>query len=757
MIIRMRLHFNIKNKKFLIQWLLLLGVLFFLSTLVVLNLYVNHQRTLERESDRLETQARVLAENIQSQLGSANNALQVAAYKLKHLQSKQQLNDIQLQLKTIADSIPGVSYVGILDADGKLLYSNIPQYIGQNFAYRPYFSAVKTQPSENTLYISSPFKNKLNEYVISVSRMLAKPDGSFNGMVTATLDPKYFTTLMRSVLYAPDMWDAIAHSDGELFLMQPPHEMLYGTNMSRPGSMFSQHSASGKIATVLVGNVQVTQQFRLIAQHTVQAGVWGADNTLVAAVSRDYDAVLEEWRHDLMMQLSLLLVIYVTSIFSLHAYHRRQYVLQQQARQAQALANRLSLALDHIPAYIYMKNLQHQYVYANKPTLELFNCSAEELIGSDDTRFFPPETVAQLNEIDTRVFETRQDNSEQVVSFDENGQQRVYWEVKTPIYDDHDPEKLWGLCGISSDITTLKHQEAALRESEKRFHSTFASAPIGMAIVGLDGRFLQVNAALADIVGYSIEALQKKTFQQITYPEDLQTDLVQFEQLRDGLIKNYQLEKRYFHNKGNLIWVLLSVSAVRDEDDKALYFIAQIQDITERKYLMDRLSNQARVDYLTNLSNRRYYMEQAEAELNRALRYGAPLALLMIDIDHFKNINDSYGHKTGDMVLQKMSDLLKQSLREVDVLGRIGGEEFAILLPESRLENAIEVAERLRVQIANAKLLEAHGQALRCTVSVGVAMLDNPNKNLDALFNQADEALYKAKNSGRNCVCVAAE
>jgi len=753
----MRLHSIIKNKKFLIQWLLLLMVLFFLSALVALNLYINHQRTLERESDRLKTQARVLAENIQSQLGAANSALQAAADKLRHSQNKQQLSDIQLQLKVIADSIPGVSYVGILDADGKLLYSNIPQYIGQNFAYRPYFSAVKTQPSENTLYISSPFKNKLNEYVISVSRMVANPDGSFNGMVTVTLDPKYFTTLMRSVLYAPDMWDAIAHSDGELFLMQPPHEMLYGTNMSRPGSMFSQHSASGKIATVFAGNVQVTQEFRLIAQHTVQAGAWGADNTLVAAVSRDYDAVLEEWRHDLMMQLSLLLVIYVISIFSLHAYHRRQHVLQQQARQAQALANRLSLALDHIPAYIYMKNLQHQYVYANKPTLELFNCSAEELIGSDDARFFPPGTVAQLNEIDTRVFETRLDNSEQVVSFDENGQQRVYWEVKTPIYDDHHPDKLWGLCGISTDITTLKHQEAALRESERRFHSTFASAPIGMAIVSLDGQFLQVNAALADIVGYSIEDLQKKTFQQISYPEDLQIDLVQFEQLRDGLIKNYQLEKRYFHYKGNLIWVLLSVSAVRDEDDKALYFIAQIQDITERKYLMDRLANQARVDYLTNLSNRRYFMEQAEAELNRALRYGSPLALLMIDIDHFKNINDSYGHKTGDMVLQKMSDLLKQSLREVDVLGRIGGEEFAILLPESRLENAIEVAERLRVQIANSKLLEGQAETLRFTVSIGVAMLDSANQNLDALFNQADEALYKAKNSGRNCVCVAAE
>jgi len=393
-------------------------------------------------------------------------------------------------------------------------------------------------------------------------------------------------------------------------------------------------------------------------------------------------------------------------------------------------------------------------VYANKPTLELFNCSAEELVGSDDSRFFPPQTVEHLNKIDTRVYETQQDNAEQVISHDADGQQRVYWEVKTPIYDDNDPSKLWGLCGISSDITTLKRQEAALQESERRFHSTFASAPIGMAIVGLDGRFLQVNEALADILGYTVKQLQKKTFQQITHPEDLEKDITQFEQLRDGVIKNYQLEKRYFHKQGNLIWVLLSVSVVRDEADKALYFIAQIQDVTERKYLMDRFVNQARIDYLTNLSNRRYFMEQAEAELHRALRYETSFALLMIDIDHFKQINDTYGHKTGDLVLQKLSELLKQSLREVDILGRIGGEEFAILLPESKLENAVEVAERLRTQIANSILVEENGVAIRFTVSVGIALLDSANKTLDALFAQADEALYKAKNSGRNCVRV---
>lgn len=758
----MRLPLTIQNKKFLKQWLLLLTVLFLLSVLVAVNLYVNHQRTRERESGRLETQTRVLAESIQYQLISANNALLIAANKLKYLQNKQQLIEIQLQLKTIADSIPGVSHIGILDADGKLLYSNVTQYIGQNFAYRDFFQAIKNQPDAGVLYISSPFKSKLNEYVISVSRVVSTPSGDFNGVVSATLDPKYFITLMKSVLYAPDMWDSISHSDGELFLMQPPHEKLYGTNMAKPGSIFSRHQASGKATTVLSGRVYITNQFRLMAQRTVDSSGLRTDKSLLVGVSRDYDAVFAQWRRDVVVQAGLLLLIHLVSILSLYTYQRRQNFLQQQAQQAQALANRLSLALDHIPAFIYMKNLQHQYVYANKPTLELFNCSLDELRGSDDARFFPPETVAHLNKIDTRVFETRQDNAEQVVSNGANGQQHVYWEIKTPIYEEHDPNKIWGLCGISSDITAIKHQEAALQESEKRFHSTFASAPIGMAIVGLDGHFIQVNEALANILGYTVKQLQKKIFQQITHPEDLQTDLQQFEQLREGLIKNYQMEKRYFHKKGNLIWALLSVSVVRDAADKALYFIAQIQDITERKFLMDKLANQARVDYLTNLSNRRYFMEQAEAELHRAHRYESPLALLMIDIDHFKNINDNYGHKTGDMVLQKLSDLLKQSLREVDVLGRIGGEEFAILLPESRLENAMEVAERLRLQVVNIKLLEEKGEAVNFTVSIGVALLNNDklmntSKSLDALFSSADEALYKAKHNGRNCVCVATE
>lgn len=191
----MRLFNTIKNKKFFKQWLLLLTVLGLLSALIVINLYVNHKRAQQRESFKLETQARVLAENIQYQLISANNALLIAANKLKHQQSHQEMLDIQLQLKTITDSIPGISHVGILDADGKLLYSNVAQYIGQNFGYREFFKAVKAKPNLATLYISSPFKNKLGEYVISVSRMIPSQQDAFNGVVTVTLDPNYFKTI----------------------------------------------------------------------------------------------------------------------------------------------------------------------------------------------------------------------------------------------------------------------------------------------------------------------------------------------------------------------------------------------------------------------------------------------------------------------------------------------------------------------------------------------------------------------------------
>ncbi len=176
----------------------------------------------------------------------------------------------------------------------------------------------------------------------------------------------------------------------------------------------------------------------------------------------------------------------------------------------------------------------------------------------------------------------------------------------------------------------------------------------------------------------------------------------------------------------------------------------------EHHRTQEELERQAHTDFLTELANRRYFLELAEAELARTLRYGKPFSLLMLDIDHFKAVNDEHGHKAGDVVLQKLADVMTKTLREVDVVGRLGGEEFAAILPETSGAKAWEAAERMRLAIAATAMPLEGGAPLRITVSIGVTTLADKSTDIDMLLRQADEALYAAKHGGRNRVCMAA-
>lgn len=167
-----------------------------------------------------------------------------------------------------------------------------------------------------------------------------------------------------------------------------------------------------------------------------------------------------------------------------------------------------------------------------------------------------------------------------------------------------------------------------------------------------------------------------------------------------------------------------------------------------------KLEYQAHMDFLTGIANRRHFVECAEIELARSQRYGSPLSLLMLDVDFFKQVNDRYGHKTGDVVLQRLTQALQQKLRPMDMLGRLGGEEFAILLPETNEAQAMEAAERLRCAVADNRIkLDEHTQ-LSITLSIGVTTLSADDQSLDGPLRRADNALYAAKRTGRNRVCV---
>jgi diguanylate cyclase (GGDEF)-like protein len=220
--------------------------------------------------------------------------------------------------------------------------------------------------------------------------------------------------------------------------------------------------------------------------------------------------------------------------------------------------------------------------------------------------------------------------------------------------------------------------------------------------------------------------------------------------------KPFDTEFRVVWPNGEVRHIKAVAKVFWDENGKPLRMLGTNLDITERKLLEDELKRQVKTDFFTGLNSRSHFIEQGELELSRSIRYENPLSIFMLDIDFFKQVNDSHGHKMGDTVLKKLAEVCGNTLRDVDIVGRLGGEEFAILLPETDMNDAKDVAERLRNAIASAKVpLSTGDQPLQFTVSIGLASLASKDDNLDVLLNLADKALYEAKNSGRNRVCIA--
>ena len=210
--------------------------------------------------------------------------------------------------------------------------------------------------------------------------------------------------------------------------------------------------------------------------------------------------------------------------------------------------------------------------------------------------------------------------------------------------------------------------------------------------------------------------------------------------------------------EGRICYFSLSHSRIRDKRDFSLGHIIVLRDVTEQKILEKKLEREAATDSLTGILNRRYFTELSEKELARSRRNGSPLSLVILDIDHFKSVNDSFGHHTGDCVLKALCEECSRCLRESDLLGRWGGEEFIILLPETDLDTAYLVAERIRIRIMEMKLALSEctdsGDMLSVTVSLGGTAVEPSETSLEEAFKRADEALYRSKSRGRNRLSV---
>ena len=305
-------------------------------------------------------------------------------------------------------------------------------------------------------------------------------------------------------------------------------------------------------------------------------------------------------------------------------------------------------------------------------------------------------------------------------------------------------------------ITQRKRGEFALEERATQLRFVLEGSELGFWDWNLSTGRVERNARWAQMLGYTYEEIQTTAQQwsDFIHPDDRDRAWASIHAVVEGRAAAHKEEYRMRCKDGSHRWILDQAKVMaRDDQGKALRMCGTHTDITERKLLEEELTRQAHIDYLTGVFNRRHFMERAEQELHRAHRYGTPLSLFMLDIDHFKNINDRYGHKVGDEVLKALATVSQSTLRNVDLLGRLGGEEFAILLPETTQEDALEAAERLRQTLSATQFPLEEGLPVQFAVSIGVAALAAPTDNLDVLLNRADRGLYAAKNMGRNRVC----
>ncbi len=291
----------------------------------------------------------------------------------------------------------------------------------------------------------------------------------------------------------------------------------------------------------------------------------------------------------------------------------------------------------------------------------------------------------------------------------------------------------------------------ALRESEGRFRSAFDHAAVGLALVSREGGWESVNLSLCELLGYSTEELTEQTLHSVIHPDELGQTLADMVQIAEGKLVMQTRERRFLRPDGVIVWATVSLSSVVDAAGANIHVILQAQDITERKQAESELHQAAFFDSLTRLPNRALFQDHLKTAIDRTVSHPDHLvAVLFLDLDRFKNINDSLGHGVGDQLLKAVAGRLTSSVRPADTVSRFGGDEFAVLLDGvAGLQEVCVIADRILACLGASYRLS--GYEVVTTGSVGITLSTIGYESTEDFLRDADTAMYRAKERGRGC------
>lgn len=426
--------------------------------------------------------------------------------------------------------------------------------------------------------------------------------------------------------------------------------------------------------------------------------------------------------------------------------------------------------LENTTDFIYFKDKDSRFRFCSQTLARITgHASWRDMIGKQDLEVFPSDIAQLYSEEESPIFsEGKALLNKTDPYYDEHGNQGWVITSKWPLFD-KDGKTVIGIFGVSRDVSPLVEAQNALRESESRFRTLADNAPVLIWIAGTDKLCTYFNKVWLEFTGRTLEQESGNGWTHGVHPEDLQRCLDTYVAAFDAR-QEFTMEYRLRRHDGEYRWLLDHGVPNFDAQGVFLGYIGSCLDISERHDMEALIRQMAFYDALTQLPNRRLLSDrlgQALAASKRSGRYGA---LMFLDLDNFKPLNDTHGHDIGDLLLVEVAHRIRNCIREVDTVARFGGDEFVVVVSELTImrevsrQQAVQVAEKIRQQLAEPYRLELRRESgelvtveHHCTSSIGVLLFSNHEQDADELLKRADMAMYQAKQEGRNRICFYAE
>ncbi|OIP16135.1 MAG: hypothetical protein CO105_11230 [Comamonadaceae bacterium CG_4_9_14_3_um_filter_60_33] len=719
-------------------WLLLAFALAAVGALMGLGLADEHQRIQTHELERLSTQAKAIEANLTRQLSAIQRSLMSIQNALPRWQSSTAgWQEGQQTLRNMEIAMPSVRTFAVLDAQGNVTFSNRDELLGRNFYQRDYVQVPLKTLDPKLLYVSPPYQSVLNTYLISLTRLLLDDAGQFAGVVVASMDPIDLDILLDSVRYSDDMQAILVHGDGMIFRSAPALDAAAEQALLAPNTLLGQHLRQHPAASHMNDEQVFNTDQRLSVMRTILPAALVMNKPLEVILTRAPEPIFATWYGDVLMRVGAYLALVFISLFGMSLY-------QRQRTQKAVAAKRLKLATETSGVGIWEFDLINKNYQWDQTMFTLFGVDPKTASARNDDwiKLLTPPELQRMREA-TRA--TIRDNKPFSLTFQltrPDGQVRSMHNRAALHTDDRGVPRR--LIGASEDVTQRMAQEAELRVAAAAFESHESTL-----ITNAQVEILRVNTAFTALFGYTAEEAVGRNPRLV---KSGRHDADFYVAMWAKLVSHHSWQGEVWNVRkdGEEFPCWLCITAVRDDAGLVTHYVATHTDITLRKATEDEIKRLAFFDPLTTLPNRRLLTDRLHQAVTKVKREQGHLALIFVDLDKFKPVNDRHGHAAGDQLLQAVAHRLSTCVRESDTVARVGGDEFVVLLTSiNQPQDAMQVAQKIHASLRVPFHLPI-GQSVQISSSAGVALYPEHGLNEASLSRHADVAMYAAKAAGRD-------